>query len=436
MGGRALVAAVYAETAVVAIGRALFRDPFDVVECWDNCTDNSFLIHSDPGLARASRRSIFASRSSSLSRSRRSPPGVSPPRADRAAPARAPVLAAGVAVTDLHAGHAVALIRTPLEAPADSTFAALFVGQCLAVSALALAFGWELVRSTRARGGRAPRRRARAGARAGPLEASTRARGGDALPGSSTGCATATGTSTARSARAPPVASEARGHADRPRRPSDRAARADRTMLQRLLQGQIGSAARLAVENEQLQAEALARLAELRESRARIVEASDAVRRQLERDLHDGAQQRLIALAFGLRLARGTLGADPEPAVAEALSTRSARSPKALAAVRSVANGLFPAALARLRLAYASRNLPSSHPYGSTSAQSPITVSPRRSRPPPTASSGRRSRTPPCTRVRAQSRSARSAARTSSSWTQPTTGSEAPTRNAASALWT
>ena len=64
------------------------------------------------------------------------------------------------------------------------------------------------------------------------------------------------------------------------------------------------SAARLAFENERLQAEARAELAELRTSRARLVAASDAERRRLERDLHDGAQQRLVGLTLAMRLMR------------------------------------------------------------------------------------------------------------------------------------
>ena len=63
-----------------------------------------------------------------------------------------------------------------------------------------------------------------------------------------------------------------------------------------------GSAARFALENERLQAELRAQLAELRESRARIVRAGDEERRRLERDLHDGAQQRLLGLGMGLQL--------------------------------------------------------------------------------------------------------------------------------------
>ena len=65
-----------------------------------------------------------------------------------------------------------------------------------------------------------------------------------------------------------------------------------------------GAAAALALENQRLSAELRARIEELRASRARIVEAGDTERRRLERDLHDGAQARLVALAMKLRLAR------------------------------------------------------------------------------------------------------------------------------------
>jgi len=66
----------------------------------------------------------------------------------------------------------------------------------------------------------------------------------------------------------------------------------------------VGGAAALTLENERLAAELRARVQELRASRSRIVRAGDAERRRLERDLHDGAQQRLVALALNLRLAR------------------------------------------------------------------------------------------------------------------------------------
>ena len=76
----------------------------------------------------------------------------------------------------------------------------------------------------------------------------------------------------------------------------------------------VGAARALALENQRLNVELRARIEELRASRARIVEAADEERRRLERDLHDGAQQRLVSLALNLRLARGKLETDPSGA--------------------------------------------------------------------------------------------------------------------------
>jgi hypothetical protein len=73
------------------------------------------------------------------------------------------------------------------------------------------------------------------------------------------------------------------------------------------------AAASLALEHSRLQAEVEAQLELVRASRARIVEAGDAERRRLERDLHDGAQQRLVTLTLALGMARSrAAGADPE----------------------------------------------------------------------------------------------------------------------------
>jgi signal transduction histidine kinase len=104
---------------------------------------------------------------------------------------------------------------------------------------------------------------------------------------------------------------------------------------------EVSAAARLALENERLQAEVRARLEELRASRSRIVEAGDAERRRLERDLHDGAQQRLIGLSLSLGLLRGrTTGADGPLAEAEAELRQAAVE------LRELAHGIFPAVLA------------------------------------------------------------------------------------------
>ena len=82
----------------------------------------------------------------------------------------------------------------------------------------------------------------------------------------------------------------------------------------------VSSAAGLALENERLLAESRARLDEVRDSRARLVEASVAERRRLERNLHDGAQQRLVTLSLHLRMAQETVRDDP--AAAEAMLER------------------------------------------------------------------------------------------------------------------
>jgi signal transduction histidine kinase len=99
----------------------------------------------------------------------------------------------------------------------------------------------------------------------------------------------------------------------------------------------------VALENEALQAEAQARLAELRASRERIVAAGDAERRRLERNLHDGAQQRLVAISLQLRLLQNRIGDDPSAAAL--VTTASNELARSLAELRELARGLHPAVL-------------------------------------------------------------------------------------------
>jgi signal transduction histidine kinase len=116
---------------------------------------------------------------------------------------------------------------------------------------------------------------------------------------------------------------------------------------------EVTSAARLALENERLQAVTRAQLADLRASRARVIAAGDAERQRLERNLHDGAQQHLVGLTLSLRLARSRLraGADPD-AVAE-IAGAEQELLLALDELRDLAHGLFPAVLAEEGLARA-----------------------------------------------------------------------------------
>jgi signal transduction histidine kinase len=135
-----------------------------------------------------------------------------------------------------------------------------------------------------------------------------------------------------------------------------------RLLDQRELLGSVGSAARLALENEQLQAALRAQLAEARESRQRIVRRGDEERRRLERDLHDGAQQRLLGLGMELQLLRAhTLDAGGEAHLAR--STRTLQH--ALSELRDLARGIHPAILTDQGLAPA---------LSSLAARSPVPV--------------------------------------------------------------
>ena len=104
----------------------------------------------------------------------------------------------------------------------------------------------------------------------------------------------------------------------------------------------VAGAMRLAVENDRLTAEVEAQLQEVRASRARIVEAGDRERRRVERDLHDGAQQRLISLSLELRVARSALGDNGDPAVRRSLDRAAEEAKAALAELRDLALGIHP----------------------------------------------------------------------------------------------
>ncbi|OGO54999.1 MAG: hypothetical protein A2V84_06075 [Chloroflexi bacterium RBG_16_70_13] len=114
----------------------------------------------------------------------------------------------------------------------------------------------------------------------------------------------------------------------------------------------VTSVARLALENERLAAQVRAQLEEVRASRQRIVEAGDAERRRVERDLHDGAQQRLVALAMRLEQARGA-SADAQDLI-DATTTELGA---AIAEVRQLARGLHPPILTEAGLRAAVESL-------------------------------------------------------------------------------
>ena len=106
----------------------------------------------------------------------------------------------------------------------------------------------------------------------------------------------------------------------------------------------VAAAAAIALDDARLQAESEDRLAELRASRERIVAAGDAERRRLERNLHDGAQQRLVFVALQLRMIQTRLETDPASAKALVASAGEELS-RALEELRELARGIHPSVL-------------------------------------------------------------------------------------------
>lgn len=111
-----------------------------------------------------------------------------------------------------------------------------------------------------------------------------------------------------------------------------------------LLEG-VRGAVRLALDNERLTAEVRAQLNEVRASRQRIVEAADAERRRVERNLHDGAQQRLIQLGMTIRLAQSRLGKQSDEELTQLLGQASEELQRARDELRELAQGIHPAVL-------------------------------------------------------------------------------------------
>ena len=139
---------------------------------------------------------------------------------------------------------------------------------------------------------------------------------------------------------------------------------------------------------------------ELRESRARIVASGDAERRRVERNLHDGAQQHLVALAINLRLARDIVADDPA-AAGEMLDQLAEDVQQTIRELRELAHGIYPPLLADNGLA-----TPCAPPRAGARSRSawrwPTTsggIRPRW-RPPSTSAAWRRCRTRPSTRRR------------------------------------
>jgi signal transduction histidine kinase len=122
----------------------------------------------------------------------------------------------------------------------------------------------------------------------------------------------------------------------------------------------VSAAAGIALENGRLEAELRARLQELQGSRSRVVEAQQNERRRLERNLHDGAQQRLVALALELGLLAEK--ANNDPATQERLKRARSEVAESLDELRGIARGLHPAVVSGHGLAVALESLAAATP--------------------------------------------------------------------------
>ena len=339
--------AVYAEALLAAAALALFRDPYFDPGCLANCTVNLFLVRSLPSLAHAVEigdRWFAAAASAALvavcaARLAR----ASGPARQRLLPVHLP--AAGFALAVM--ARAVALARTPVEDPFSPALFTIFAIGSAAVILLAVDLMSGVVRA-----GAERRAVARIAATLGEAPAPGSLQSALAVALRDPGLQIAYWLPGRQcyvdaSGRMAPEPSATSG------RVVTRLTRNGRTIAVIShsgavpgIESQIGPAIRLGLDNERLQAELLAQLEELRASRARIVQVADAERRGLERNLHDGAQQRLLALSYEIRLARAAAQADGDTPTEMALARAAGDTQGVLGELRDLAHGIYPAVLA------------------------------------------------------------------------------------------
>jgi signal transduction histidine kinase len=341
LAGRArpLSAAIWTLTAAVGLGRALFYDAFADPHCFTYCVTNPLLVHGSRPVAVALDR-IDAALAVLIAVATLAAAGA---RRGRALALPCALFACGWAV------RTVALAVSPGDDPRRSVLVAGFAIRAVALIALAGVLAWSLSRARRA--ATALRRLVRAGS--GSLEA-TLARGtGDR----SLRLAFANGGAWIDPEGEPFAVPDDRALSviAREGRPIAAIAHDPTGLDAATVEREIGPAGQLALENERLRAEARAQARELEASRVRIVEAGDAERRRLERDLHDGAQQRLVGLSMALTLARDAFAGDPSRA--QTLERAGAELQLAIAELRELAHGIHPVELTDEGLAAALETL-------------------------------------------------------------------------------
>jgi signal transduction histidine kinase len=348
---RAIVGLVYLETLLAAVMLALFRDPYFDRSCWSNCTVNSFLVRSLPSPAHAveiADRWFVAWAAVALAAICAARLAHGPRLARlRLATTAVPAIVFAAAVV----ARAIVLQRVTVDDPFDTGLFATFAVESIALVLLAAGLIADVFRAHAERRAVA---RVVANLDEAPAPGSLQAALADALGDPEL--------------RVVYWLGERRRYVDAHGRPASEPLASPGRAVTRLvrnartiavvahaggvdeLEGRIGPALRLALENERLQAEVLAQLDELRASRARIVETADRERRRLERDLHDGAQQRLLALSYDIRLARTSAEAEGDSRTESALARAIEDTQGALVELRDLAHGIYPAVLTEIGL--------------------------------------------------------------------------------------
>ncbi|TFV92064.1 hypothetical protein E4P40_03765 [Blastococcus sp. CT_GayMR20] len=351
--------AAAAVVGALSVGFAVVDDPFLDPVCWPTCSDNTLLISSQPALAdllgvALSLASIGVAGLAGFGAGRGLLAASSVARRWNGA-----LLGALVAVAAVEVAYGLAALLGT-ETADDPLFVRIHVARAVAWSLLALAAAWTTHRHL-------ARRRSLAG-----LAAELETTGGP-LPLAST-LRSVTG-DLDLDVRYPVGHDERQVGADGrtaptqpgPGRTATPLRRGERTVAVLVhdpvvlpvdaLDAVLGPAARLALDNERLSAERLARAYDVQESQRRIVRTGDEARRRLERDLHDGAQQSLLALSYLLRLTRTTAERAGEWRAVAELDRGLSLAQGALDDLRRLAHGIHPAVLSQSGLAVALRAL-------------------------------------------------------------------------------
>jgi signal transduction histidine kinase len=358
---RRLIIATWSGTIAIGIGRVLFYNPFTDPACVTWCTANPLLAAGSQTAARAldwAELGLCALVAFAVA-------GLGARLVAKASVAArrtlSPILLPAALFVGAWTVRVIVVDATPGEDPARPILTACFVARAVGLALMSLGLAWSIARA--AHGAIMLRRLAReaaAGAGDGSLEAALGRATGDvslrlAFPLREGGrWIDAEGSEIALPQRAAevsvtPILRDGQTVAALLHHP----AILDGEALRR----EIGTAAELAIDNERLRAEALVQLRELKASRLRLVEAGDAERRALERDLHDGAQQRLVSLSIALRMAQSALGKQGATAAEASLREAGEGLQRAIDELRELAHGIHPIELSDEGLAAALETL-------------------------------------------------------------------------------